>query len=103
MEPRGVAHSTRTSAPSGAIASGVAAIDLVAKLMPAYPPRGPRGMQARHAAGGLATDRCRGGQCTLPARARPAMYFDKRLWRLMRGARGRIAACVAIGLAASAI
>src|SRR6266446_9123932 len=31
------------------------------------------------------------------------MYFDRRLWQLMRGARGRIAAAVAIGLAASAI
>ncbi len=31
------------------------------------------------------------------------MYFDRRLWELMRGARGRIAAAVAIGLAASAI
>ena len=31
------------------------------------------------------------------------MYFDRRLWQLMRGARGRIAAAVAIGLVASAI
>src|SRR5260221_9329254 len=31
------------------------------------------------------------------------MYFDRRLWELMRGARGRIAAAVAIGLAASGI
>src|SRR6185437_5296000 len=31
------------------------------------------------------------------------MYFDRRLWQLMRGARGRIAAAVAVGLLASAI
>jgi len=31
------------------------------------------------------------------------MYFDSRLWRLTRGARGRIAAAVAIGLLASAV
>src|SRR3981081_3543022 len=31
------------------------------------------------------------------------MYFDRRVGELMRGARGRIAAAVAIGLAASAI
>ena len=31
------------------------------------------------------------------------MYFDRRLWQLTRGARGRIAASVAIGLTASAI
>src|SRR4051812_49544701 len=31
------------------------------------------------------------------------MYFDSRLWRLPRGARGRIAAAVAIGLLASAV
>jgi ATP-binding cassette subfamily B protein len=31
------------------------------------------------------------------------MYFDSRLWRLTRGARGRIATAVAIGLLASAV
>jgi ATP-binding cassette, subfamily B, bacterial len=31
------------------------------------------------------------------------MYFDSRLWRLTRGARGRIAAAVAVGLLASAV
>jgi len=31
------------------------------------------------------------------------MYFDSRLWRLTRGARGRIAASVAVGLLAAAV
>jgi len=31
------------------------------------------------------------------------MFFDRRLWQLMRGARGRIAAAVAIGLVSSAV
>src|SRR5437660_11631500 len=74
----------------------------------------PRAERRQHRHRDAAADRALDGRCRGPAHAQrrrarnqfrresSLMYFDRRLWQLTRGLRGRILLAIVIGLAASA-
>src|SRR5438067_2857530 len=75
----------------------------------------PRAERRQHRHRDAAADRALDGRCRGPAHAQrrrarnqfrresSLMYFDRRLWQLTRGLRGRILLAIVIGLAASAL